>query len=85
MSINYIIIIVYGNIDMIAKYMPNLKKVSGFEDKSFFKYSYTMNGSWGQVLFFAFTHTNAIYSNALYCVRSALFINGKGGVAESRT
>ena len=30
MSINYIIIIVYGNIDMIAKYVPNLKKVSGF-------------------------------------------------------
>ena len=43
MSINYIIIIVYGNIDMIAKYMPNLKKVSGFEDKSIFKYSYAMN------------------------------------------
>jgi hypothetical protein len=37
MSINYIIIIVYGNINMIAKYMPNLKKVSGFEDKSIFK------------------------------------------------
>ena len=36
MSINYIIIIVYENIDMIAKYMPNLKKVSGFEDKSIF-------------------------------------------------
>jgi len=30
MSINYIIIIVYGNVNMIAKYMPNLKKVSGF-------------------------------------------------------
>lgn len=28
---------------MIAKYMPNLKKVSGFEDKSIFKYSYAMN------------------------------------------
>ena len=36
MSINYIIIIVYGNVNMIAKYMPNLKKVSGFEDKSIF-------------------------------------------------
>ena len=43
MSINYIIIIVYGNIDMIAKYMPNLKKVSGFEDKSIFKNSYARN------------------------------------------
>jgi hypothetical protein len=43
MSINYIIIIVYGNINMIAKYMPNLKKVSEFEDKSIFKYSYAMN------------------------------------------
>ncbi len=28
---------------MIAKYMPNLKKVSEFEDKSIFKYSYAMN------------------------------------------
>jgi len=36
MSINYITVIVYGNINMIAKYMPNLKKVSGFEDKSIF-------------------------------------------------
>ncbi len=44
MSINYIIIIVYGNSNMIAKYMPNLKKVSEFEDKSIFKYSYAMNG-----------------------------------------
>ena len=31
------------NNNMIAKYMPNLKKVSGFEDKSIFKYSYAMN------------------------------------------
>jgi hypothetical protein len=38
MSINYIIIMVYGNINMIAKYMPNLKKVSEFEDKSIPKY-----------------------------------------------
>jgi len=37
MSIYYIIIIVHGNVNMIAKYMPNLKKVSGFEDKSIFK------------------------------------------------
>ena len=43
MSINYIIIIVYGNVNMIAKYMPNLKKVSGFEDESIFKCSYAMN------------------------------------------
>jgi len=32
------------NNNMIAKYMPNLKKVSGFEDKSIFKYL------WGQAL-----------------------------------
>ncbi len=37
MSISYIIIIVYGNINMIAKYMPNLKKMSEIEDKSTFK------------------------------------------------
>ncbi len=37
MSTNYMIIIVYGNINIIAKYMPNLKKVSEFEDKSIFK------------------------------------------------
>ncbi len=43
MSINYIVIIVYEDINMIAKYMPNLKKVSEFEDKSIFKYSYPMN------------------------------------------
>ncbi len=43
MSINYIIIIVYRNNNMIAKYMPNLKKVREIEDKSTFKYSYAMN------------------------------------------
>ena len=42
MSTNYMIIIIYGYINMIAKYMPNLKKVSGFEDKSIFKYSSAM-------------------------------------------
>jgi len=58
---------------MIAKYMPNLKKVSEFEDKSTFKYL------WGQVLFFAFTHTNAIYTNVLYCVRSSSFYKWEEG------
>jgi len=76
MSINYIIIIVYENINMIAKYMPNLKKMSGFEDKSIFKS--VIVKSWGQVLLFAFTHTNAIYTNALYCVRSSSFYKWEG-------
>ncbi len=48
---------------MIAKYMPNLKKVPK---------------SWGQVLFFAFPHTNAIYINALYCVRPSSFYKWEG-------
>jgi len=55
---------------MIAKYMPNLKKVSGF--------GYTPLPLWGQVLLFAFTHTNAIYANALYCVRSSSFYIWEG-------
>jgi len=29
---------------------------------------------WGQVLLFAFTHINAIYTNALDCWRSPLFL-----------
>ena len=38
---------------------------------------------WGQVLFFAFTHTNSIYAKALDRGDPVLFINGQANVAKS--
>jgi len=69
--------------------MPNLKKVimgslrswgySGHGLRScFLLFLIQTYGSWGQVLLFAFTHTNAIYTNALYCVRSSSFYKWEG-------
>jgi len=36
----------------------------------------------GQVLFFAFTHTNAIYKNASDCGQRPLFMNNQGSIAK---
>jgi hypothetical protein len=81
MSINYIIIIVYGNIDMIAKYMPNLKKVSGFEDKSIF----IIMGSGLVFCFLPLLIQTPFILKHYIAYDPALFINGKRSVAESHT
>jgi hypothetical protein len=41
--------------------------------------------AWGQVLFFAFIHTNAIFTNAYIAYDPAFFISGKRSMAESYT
>jgi hypothetical protein len=35
--------------------------------------SFLQNGACPHLLFFAFIHTNAIFTNALYCLRSCFF------------
>ncbi len=85
------IIIVYGNIDMIAKYMPNLKKVSGFEDESIFKSVFfnhiaSPGSSHGvRSCFLLFLIQTQFILMHYVAYDPALFINGKRSVAESHT
>jgi len=81
MSINYIIIIVYGNVNMIAKYMPNLKKMSGFGYASLsISHSHGVRSCFLHLLI----QTQFILMHYI-AYDPALFINGKGSVAESQS
>ena len=101
MSINYIIIIVHGNIDMIAKYMPNLKKVSRFGYASLSKsviFLRVFGDGFAPKRFLTPFKSQGVRSCFLLLLiqtqfilmhyiayDQALFINGKGSVAESHT
>jgi len=91
MSINNIIIIAYGNIDMIAKYMPNLKEVSGFGYASIPKsviflrvFGNGLSHGVRSCFLLLLIQTQFILMHYI-AYDPALFINGKGSVAESHT
>ncbi len=74
---------------MIAKYMPNLKKVSEFEDKSIFKSmaisSFGVTSFGVRSCFLLLLIQTPFILMHYIAYDPALFINGKEDVAESRT
>jgi len=71
------------NSNIIAKYMPNLKKMSGFEYASL---SIVMGSSHGVRSCFLHLLIQTQFILMHYIAYDpALFINGKGSVAESQT